>query len=211
MDFWFNYEPCPCIDKVRFRENPIELTKLFSQKQTISDLIEKIVIVSYLEETRICFNDARILVRRGITLICICGYRNLPYPFTINLFSDISSKLVPIPCSIDKTCAYTVVPRDHEPECKNNEIPTLKFWSHVSLYLKGHNSKSLNKLVHEKRAPACVLDSKPIVHGMRLKCDVTNLVHYYPYFAAHWMNSCDDPIPHLYETSDYYYPQQEGR
>jgi len=188
---------CSCKEKISYQENWDDLDKIFKQKQIVGDQFDKIIIISNSEEFELGFNNIKIWITEGITHICLCKLRSLPFPIAISLFSDALNKLVPMACGLVGTCAYMVAPQGHKPGCGAHRVMSLKFWSHVSLHLKGYHNHSLEEFINRKLAPPSILDSKPNVQGLNIRCDLTNLVHYEPIFQPYRDDSCNNKYSHL--------------
>jgi hypothetical protein len=202
----FEYEPCRCIKKMDWEEKEKGLVNMIKTKISVEENIKKIVIVSNLESSRICFNNVAISINQGVTFLCICNLRNLEYKVEITLMSDFLSKLVPMSCQIPNASAYVIIPQEHKQECNNQTVPSLKTLSFHSLYLRGCSNRSFSDLTLIGGLPKAIFNERPQMIGQMFYCTVANLIHMNPPFHMPYIPTCANPHLHLYCHVGCYYP-----
>ena len=197
-----DYNPCTCIQNLNYDEQETEMVKIISGRVKVATKYSKIIIYSELRDSRVGFNNVCTYVKRGITYLCICGIRSLPYESKINLTCDFLSVITQIPCEIPGTVAFYIRGRGHKTDCEDVQVPSLKSMSYLSLYLKGYVSKDFEYLGQTGNLPEVLTFNRPSAYGQVIYCLPNHLVHIFPPMPTQYIASCTKPDQHLFSYVD---------
>jgi hypothetical protein len=201
----FPYDPCTCIENLDWEEKDREIVNVVNNRVVIDRGVQKLVFISASSTARVCFNNVAISINQGITYLCICNLRSLPFQVDITLTSDFLSILKPMPCQIPNTKAFIIVPNGHKNSCKNRTVTNLKTLAFYSLYLRGCTNKNFSDLTASGGLPETLFQEGPDVLGQMFHCTISNLVHIYPHFPPIYIPTCDNPNTHLLYYVDHNY------
>ncbi len=192
------YHPCECVQNLSYEEQEAEMVKLIKGRVEVDIKYSKIVFFSELKDARIGFNNICTFVKPGITYVCMCNIRALPYESKIFLTSDFLSVISQIPCEMPDTAAFYIRGRNHLATCKDTTVPSLKKLSLVSLLLKGYSNLDFEHFQNNMILPREILHERPRGYGQIVYCLPNHLVHMFPLFPTQYVLSCEKPDQHLF-------------
>jgi hypothetical protein len=199
------YNLCKCTgsyDNLSWEREKQELLKAINNRVKVQNGTTRLVIVTNHSATRINFNNITTLIERGLTFLCLCNLRRQPYTPDITLTADIYSLLKPLPCNLQSTEAYQLIPNGHFIGCNHQKVPSLKSLCYYSLFCNGMTIPSFEKLADENKIPKKFVTEAPIMHVKVINCYIENLVHIYRPLNVYSVSTCNEPESHLHPIKD---------
>jgi hypothetical protein len=192
------YNPCICVQNLSYEEQEAEQLRAIKGWVEVDTKYSKIIFFSELKDARIGFNNICTYVKKGITYVCMCSIRALPFESKINLTSDFLSVISQIPCEIPDTAAFYIRGRNHLATCKYTAVPSLKKMSYLALLLKGYGNTDFEYFKNNMILPRELLKERPRGFGQIIYCLPNHLVHMFPLLPTQYVLSCEKPDLHLF-------------
>ncbi len=197
-----DYIPCDCIINMTYQEQEVDAIKIINGRVEVKSNVKRIMVYSELRDNRVGFNNIAIYLRQGLTYMCLCGIRSLPFESKINLTADFLSVISQIPCNLPDTAAYYITGRNHHESCDDRKVPTLKSMAFLSLHLHGYANRDFEKFGKTGMLPRNLVLEKPNCYGQVIYCLPNHLVHIFPPIPYHFVASCIQPDAHLHTYVD---------